>query len=303
MKKTLIVALATLVLFAACGDKDDKPQAVGPDAGAKAVPISTPDVGASQPEEKPAPVALETPSETIASEDGEEETQVAAPAQQRTQTRRTTTASLGDPRDLVPFEEHILASDVVARVRLRTIEPSFRWTEENRARRVHYGFVTITFDVLEALKGSPGTEAVVELLVGNMKNLFTEEAALAVSRGWIAERDTQWDSNEAVVFLWNLDRTDMTVPGGRPASIRYVFADKGHDAWGRDHYSVFSDSNKAWLPGTSGSSPSFYTGRPRAEPDDDADGDKGVGDDDARRGRPFNRGPRGVRVGKVPRAN
>ena len=144
------------------------------------------------------------------------------------------------------LEEHILTSDVVARVTLRSVEPTARWDGSD-----YLPYITITFDVLEALQGSPRQTAVVDLLAGELCCHKNEADALAVGRRWIAERDTSLDGNEALVFLWDVSRSEYSLAEGRPASIGYVFAGDGFATWNEDRYSIFSDLNKAWFPATS----------------------------------------------------
>ena len=272
MKKTSVaVALTVLVLLvAACGKGDDVGLMEGPgslvegssgvDGSAAGGDVASAEVGRAE------GVGASVKPVVSVVEDAESEVEAAveeagvASVSGEVVAGRPEASMVEYVAGLVTLEEHVLTSDVVARVRLRTIEANARWDGFD-----YLPYVVITFDVLEALEGSPGGTAVVELLAGELCCHKQEEDALAAARAWIAGRDARWDANEAVVFLWAVSRSEYTIVEGRPGSVGYVFADDGHAGWTLDHYSVFSESSRAWLPAMAASgdgAQSFYVDDP-----------------------------------------
>ena len=141
------------------------------------------------------------------------------------------------PGDLITLEEHILTSDVIARVRLNSIVASSRLFDAGSWFR-HVPAIHFTFDVLEVLQGSAGSSVVVEMTADDYATYTTAEKAVSASIDWIAGRDSTRDDREALVFLWSLTKSGNTdVLQGRPDTVQYVFAANGNADWG-DNYSI-----------------------------------------------------------------
>ena len=264
MKKTSVAVALTVIalLVAACGKGDDVGVVEGAGSvveGSSGVDVTVAggDVAAVEVTKADGVGASAKPAASVV-EDGDSE--VEAGVEEDAVAVRAEASLPSYVYGLVTLEEHVLTSDVVARVRLRTMEANARPFDT-----LYLPYVVITFDVLEALQGSPGGTAVVELLAGELCCHEEEGAALEAGRQFIAGRDTSWDANEAVVFLWNIARSTYTTEEGRPDSVEYVFADNGYAGWTEDHYSVFSESSRAWLPAMAASgdgAQSFYVDDP-----------------------------------------
>ena len=140
--------------------------------------------------------------------------------------------------------ERIARSDVVARVRLRSVSAgSERWKFEDDPV-MHVGTLEHRFEVLEYLKGS-GTGEIVALAYGPDLARETSELAAADGTNLLGRRDTRWDAREAIVFL----EADHEWMPDLPKAGRYllgsVWATRGVSG---DYYSINSRSHKNWLP-------------------------------------------------------
>ena len=132
------------------------------------------------------------------------------------------------------LKERINASDVIARVRLSSTEPvaihrMFPSGSQGYAPAIKY-----TFETLEYLRGSGGDE-----IVAVAPDFFetTEGAALRVAARIFEERDSQWDSREAIVFLRSSDSLG-------DYSLRFVIMVYPYA------YTIDNPYNKTWLPAT-----------------------------------------------------
>ena len=151
-----------------------------------------------------------------------------------TGTTRTTAES--DTYDsyhgLVSIEEQILWDDVVARVRLISVDGAVVVEPGGTYR----GALEFRFRVLEYIKGSGSAEVVAVTI--DEGRYDTASAARAAVPGMVAARDTRWDEREAIVFLG-----DYHAQNGRTT---YLFG--GHTVYGEDGYTVASRHLKTWLP-------------------------------------------------------
>ena len=141
-------------------------------------------------------------------------------------------------------EELIFLSEVVARVRLLSVEPDSLL--RNGARAPIFAF---RFRVTEYLKGSGGDELTVRTLAkytSYSADYDTDspapdaDAALRTAKSMLAQRDTRWDNREALVFL-----RSSTVP---KETGFYEFAWRFPGPTRIDHYAITSADNRAWLP-------------------------------------------------------
>ena len=126
-----------------------------------------------------------------------------------------------------------LASDVVA-------EPDSEYS----------AILKFTLNVHEYLKGAGGTSIVAVWVDGSSYDTRAKaEARKTVVR---AERDTQWDSREAVIFLYK------GVPTGYGTAVTELLQRADHFFLGfgdpyspDDRYSLHSERNRDWLPAAS----------------------------------------------------
>ena len=130
------------------------------------------------------------------------------------------------------IEEQILWDDVVARVRLISVDGAVVVEPGGTYR----GALEFRFRVLEYIKGNGGAEVVAVTI--DEGRYDTASAARAAVPGMVATRDTLWDGREAIVFL--LDYHDQN---GRTT---YLLG--GHTVYGEDGYTVASRHDKRWLP-------------------------------------------------------
>ena len=149
-------------------------------------------------------------------------------------TTRTTGESdtYGSYHGLVSIEEQILWDDVVARVRLISVDGAVVVEPGGTYR----GALEFRFRVLEYIKGSGGAEIVAVTI--DEDRYDTASAARAAVPGMVATRDTRWDDQEAIVFLG-----DYHAQNGRTT---YLLG--GHTVYGEDGYTVASRHLKTWLP-------------------------------------------------------
>ena len=143
-------------------------------------------------------------------------------------------------------EELIFLSEVVARVRLVSVEPDSLL--RNGARAPVFAF---RFRVTEYLKGSGDDDLTVRTLAeytsysadyDTNSPTSDADAALGTAKSMLAQRDSRWDNREALVFL-----RSSTVP---KETGFYEFVWRFPGPTRIDHYAVTSADNRAWLPAT-----------------------------------------------------
>ena len=130
------------------------------------------------------------------------------------------------------IEEQILWDDVVARVRLISVDGAVVVEPGGTYR----GALEFRFRVLEYIKGNGGAEVVAVTI--DEDRYDTASAARASVPGMVATRDTRWDGREAIVFM-----LDYHAQNGRTT---YLLG--GHPVYGEDGYTVASRHLKTWLP-------------------------------------------------------
>ena len=178
------------------------------------------------------------------------------------------------------IEEQIVRAALIARVRLLTVSQGVEssdygmygmgvlgrdhYTHEiepfgddptlgGKLVPARYGSVLVfTFEVLEYLKGSGGSEVVAvskqqplydtpKEAVANSDRLCSRIIPLFPCRlNLLGTRDTQWDDREAIVFLDDYR--------GVLQDERFLFGH--HTFYTRDGYAVYSGFDKKWLPET-----------------------------------------------------
>ena len=150
------------------------------------------------------------------------------------------------PRDV---EIQTLNSDLIARVRHLSVEPSFRTRSAADPEDRYLSYVHLSFSIIEPLKGAPaGDVVVVEYLVyGGMP---TEAQAIEKAKKWIAsERDVWWHKREAIIFL---DDLRFRSAGSKVSEIStgayYEFANHSSSCCGWTIHLNNSYGNWVWLP-------------------------------------------------------
>ena len=142
-----------------------------------------------------------------------------------------------------PIESRILRSDVVARVKLRSVgQVVERNTAWKKIDGVEYYVVALefTFDVLEYLKGSGGSQ--MKVIADDADELFkTEAEALAQGPNLLSTRITQWDDREAIVFV-----SKRAMYPSLKQTDRYWLSEAKFD--GGELYTIANYSWRVWLP-------------------------------------------------------
>ena len=147
------------------------------------------------------------------------------------------------------LEERILASSVIARVRLDSTTSTVESGATYEGQKC-LALLEFNFSVQEYLKGAPptgsgGSGATNIVAVWAAAPFFdTRQEAEAALPDIVAARDAQWDNREAIVFLQN---SEMSLPSTEQAE-RYYLAWGGSWTIPDDGYSIASLHNKLWLP-------------------------------------------------------
>ena len=141
------------------------------------------------------------------------------------------------------LEERIVEADVVARVRMVSVEGGVVDGYYSGPPTLHTPVMRFRFRVLEYLKGSGGSE-IVGVVPDHDSAFATAAEASAMIPSLLSGRDTRWDDREAVVFL-------VSEKGGY--RLGYV----GYS--GDDSFTVASRWSKNWLP--EAAAPSGAAGR------------------------------------------
>ncbi len=175
------------------------------------------------------------------------------------------------------LSERILRSDVIARARLTSVAPSSWWYYYGQ-HKAYAPAVAFTFDVKEALYGSPGDSVVVGLLLSKpwenqvpAEPYKTEAKALEVSGVWNeSRRVTEWDERDAIIFLSLASNVSESWADGVPSTVQYVFVSErsigGNARMSEDEYTIHSPKNQVWLPAVSvgeAGSQTFYLDDPK----------------------------------------
>ena len=146
------------------------------------------------------------------------------------------------------LESRILASPVVARVRLDSVSTSVESGTTYQGFK-YLALLEFDFSVLEYVKGS-GTDDIVAVWVA--ATFFdTQQEAEDALPAIAATRETRWDAHDAIVFL---QRTNAVLASTQRVDRYYLawggtWMDYGyHDGSLDDGYSLVSRHNKFWLP-------------------------------------------------------
>ena len=139
------------------------------------------------------------------------------------------------------LEERILASQVIARVRLDSSTSTVESATAFDGSTKYIALLEFSFSVEENLKGS-GADDIVAVWESRPVYDARQEADAELPE-IAAARDTQWDDHEAIVFLQN-SQTYLT---STQQANRYYLTWQ-HEIDLDDGYSIASRHNKLWLP-------------------------------------------------------
>ena len=108
-----------------------------------------------------------------------------------------------------------------------------------------------------------------DIELGETFHYATETEAIQAARDWASnERDSSFDTREAIVFLRSVANSITFLESGRPAGVDYVFsgddASDGNVFGSIDSVSIYSRNNKVWLPATANGQ-AFYLDDPSDE--------------------------------------
>ena len=159
------------------------------------------------------------------------------------------------------LEERILGSDVVAKVRLvsaKAVASTAAWSDNAPDETSPAAVWEFRFRVLEHLKGTSANEITAVVLVRGRSDDTKEEVNHALPT-ITAERDTQWDSREAIVFLKN---SDVAVPNTSQEG-HYFMGFRTAPATNEDGYTIASRWDRLWLPDASAASSAVSSGDQR----------------------------------------
>ncbi len=148
------------------------------------------------------------------------------------------------------METSIMESDLIARVRLKSVETGV-WDNEDGTYSAYQNF---DLTVLEHLKGtSPSRIGALRFArppYEQRSNVETRSLELD------AERDAQWDDREAIVFL-QLPAEELQTGNRYILASDWTWDNIGNDDW----YSLYSRYRRVWLPAVSGESGSSGDGQ------------------------------------------
>ena len=142
-----------------------------------------------------------------------------------------------------PLESRILRSEVIARVKLRSVaqvvERNTLW-KDIYGKDYYVAALEFTFDVLEYLKGSGGRQ--LKAIAEDDDEWFeTEAEASAKGPDLLSTRITQWDDREAIVFVRKLSFFSSLKQADR---YWLSYARVG----GGEEYTIANSSWRVWLP-------------------------------------------------------
>ena len=141
------------------------------------------------------------------------------------------------------LEERILASPVIARVRLDSVSSAAESGTIFDGSTKYIALLEFSFSVEEYLKGSGADDIVA---VWAAEPLFdTREEAEDALPAIAAARDTQWDDREAIVFL---QHSVTYLPSTQQAARFFLSGVRYFGSIPDDYYSLASPHNRLWLP-------------------------------------------------------
>ena len=139
------------------------------------------------------------------------------------------------------MDELIIGAGAIARVELSSVRQVVEAHESFVNPSITYvNALEFTYDVLEYLKGSGGTE-ITALAWDSEESFRTRAEAEASGTDLLASREARWDDREAIVFL----HSTPSIPSTSQAD-RYTIGFAR--PWDEDGFTVASRWAKRWLP-------------------------------------------------------
>ena len=141
-------------------------------------------------------------------------------------------------------------SDLIARVRHMSVEPSYRTYSGADPERRHSPYVHFSFSIIETLSGNPPRDGVVVVEYSVASRKPTKAQAIQEAKKWIgSRRDEWWNKREAIIFLDDLRFVKWREISEISTGAYYSFA---------DHFSCPSHSScDSWDIGANDSYPSW----------------------------------------------
>ena len=149
------------------------------------------------------------------------------------------------------LEERIATADVIAIARMTSVVASVEnYNHEGfdggtSTAQSYVAALKFTFTVSNYLKGSGSSGDSVTAVVKSLWVFGDRAEAQETADLMLAERDTQWDSRDAVIFLVNESKT---LPVTATDGIYFMASWDIYTPETGDEYSIASKRNKIWLP-------------------------------------------------------
>ena len=241
----IVVLIVVVGMLLACGRVQDEP--IEPTAAVsapKAEEASESFVPDPKPDTVPTPTAeiqvTPTPLPVVANGTSEKSVGASASAHIKPYEGETT------------LEERIASADVIAIVRMAAVTTGveeyvlYTHTAEPTEREEFVGVLKFTFKVRTYLKND-GTSSPKELtaIVKPRHWALTRAEAQTIADQMLADRDTQWDDRDAVIFLV---RQHSRLPVTNSDNVFYMSVTDIFNFIHGDEYSIASKRNKLWLP-------------------------------------------------------
>ena len=218
---TFIVSMGMVLLLLGCGLLSGEQKSAERDGEVPAVTQTVPEPHPAEP-------------------DGEVSASPTAPALLN---RKVSVAPIFSWAGATSLETRILASPVIARVRLDSVSSTTELGDTYRGMK-YITLLEFNFSVLEYLKGN-GDDDIVAVWA-SVRSLFdTQQEAEDALSAVASARDARWDAHDAIVFL---QHSKPNIPSTQQAGRFYL---SGHSlVLGilDDDYSLASRANKLWLP-------------------------------------------------------
>ncbi len=154
------------------------------------------------------------------------------------------------------LEEMIADADVIARVELLSVSSDVE--HELGGDGGYDPVLRYRFKALEYLKGKGGSELRAMAHYGS--NMPTKGPASSLAKDFMADRDTQWDDREAIIFLW--DRGDEWPAADYWLGLLEVWssADDSKGYVAVEEFTI-SDAYPRWLPAAEPPSSALQDGK------------------------------------------
>ena len=167
------------------------------------------------------------------------------------------------------LEERIADADLIALAHMASVVAAVEEIAFDETRE-YIGALKVTFNIDEVLKSPSGSSPTqVVAMVGSRRGFKTRAEAQTIANKMLNERDTQWDSRSAIIFLAT---SSLEYPATLSDALYYMsFIDYTYGF--EDNYSLASKRSRLWLPeantgsgvGGQSSERRFLTGIPQQQ--------------------------------------